>query len=1436
MAFEKLLILVMIALLKCTLGDSPTSAPTKATTTVNPLSVNVLARRKAVNQRILSVLGLGADTKEAKIEQACKDVYTGECKPGDLKARVADFFTERNKSICYNDILEKKSCTEHLPTLNPNWKSWGMSPSDVAKYFDTKIKLFHTDNMRVSCFSANLVEPDQFVERQAVTVQTTSGPAKQNVRSMHCANIVWSHAQESEEEVIHVLLAAVALKTRNCRYKVNMRQCTYIRRDDGKVDIPSYEHGGKHWIPGAFTMTVSADKPADGPCELTTTCLTEGSEVKPGLHAMRGFETTIVVPSKKSTGRRLMSSESGSNPCSSGTFLGEGSSAQVVGNKNDGPGEHITFCNGTYVSKIKLGKQHGCFTVRRVKAYRNCHPKEASISCVVDEELRECEGQRCMNIHLDVRGLVKITRGKYVEVITCDKDCLAKIPSGRGDIQIDCPGGKQHYLETNIVDINCPGPERFHGLMLYFCRMSHRPRTCITFFIWLAVGYGITCIAGTLLYYLLLFVCKTIKSLKRRFLVKGDFCIKCEQRCATSLEQSLHDECCSYNLCPYCGNRLPEDSLSRHVPNCPKKKERLEEIDLFLDYQLLPFLLYLLLKLALNFGVVLKRVSWLIILLVLILVTLAPVQGLPVQSGTEASESGIARPLLLAMEIVLALSLVIYIIFEAYRFRVKTILRREEEVSKAIMFKPEAAVLLTGRPLCLGDWNKKGTRQYNKKAKLRLISLVRLNAALVLISLILGLFTAGVTSFDSGALPSGIWEEEMELVQECGQECSILEDECVCPSESKTLRKLLFFKGLNSAASRMLNAHKLMTSVSIDAPWGAIQVESTYKPKLPVSNIELAWNSIEEQGDKIILSGKSTSILKLEERTGVQWSLGAESASEEKRLLVSVLDYTQVYSSTFQYITGDRTISEWPKATCTGDCPDRCACRTSTCLFKSWPHSRNWRCNPTWCWGVGTGCTCCGVDIERPFNKYFAVKWSTEYVRTDALVCVELTDLERHCDVVEAGSQFVIGPVRVVVSDPQNVQSKLPQEVLTVQKLDKHQHLDLMHVTNIISAKNACKLQSCTHGSPGDMQILHTDNLILNSHDDGANLAESIPEVNTTWMSWEGCDLDYYCTTGSWPSCTFTGVNTENTESFENLLNTEANLIDRYHFHSKRIYAQGATLQMDLKGRPKSGGGELTVLVDIKGLELHSKRVVLKGLEIKALSCTGCYSCSSGMSCTVDVRIEKPDEFTVHLRSTDPNTAISEGSIMARKLSGGPQSKVRAFTALKVSEVCVEIVEKNYCPTCKETDTKKCAKVDLQPPKDILLEHKGTLIKSQNDSCGSGIQCWSESTAGFATGVGSFFRSYFGSIGLGIVLTLLPLVAIVMFFLFGGRIIKLCFCIRCCRGMSRRSKLRDEKEEELKKTLKKFSKGGELFKKGSKDARTIAMVLAGKGKGYKEQV
>nr|7FGF_A Chain A, Glycoprotein C [Crimean-Congo hemorrhagic fever virus strain IbAr10200]7FGF_B Chain B, Glycoprotein C [Crimean-Congo hemorrhagic fever virus strain IbAr10200]7FGF_C Chain C, Glycoprotein C [Crimean-Congo hemorrhagic fever virus strain IbAr10200] len=515
----------------------------------------------------------------------------------------------------------------------------------------------------------------------------------------------------------------------------------------------------------------------------------------------------------------------------------------------------------------------------------------------------------------------------------------------------------------------------------------------------------------------------------------------------------------------------------------------------------------------------------------------------------------------------------------------------------------------------------------------------------------------------------------------------------------------------------LLNSTSLETSLSIEAPWGAINVQSTYKPTVSTANIALSWSSVEHRGNKILVSGRSESIMKLEERTGISWDLGVEDASESKLLTVSVMDLSQMYSPVFEYLSGDRQVGEWPKATCTGDCPERCGCTSSTCLHKEWPHSRNWRCNPTWCWGVGTGCTCCGLDVKDLFTDYMFVKWKVEYIKTEAIVCVELTSQERQCSLIEAGTRFNLGPVTITLSEPRNIQQKLPPEIITLHPRIEEGFFDLMHVQKVLSASTVCKLQSCTHGVPGDLQVYHIGNLLKGDKVNGHLIHKIEPHFNTSWMSWDGCDLDYYCNMGDWPSCTYTGVTQHNHASFVNLLNIETDYTKNFHFHSKRVTAHGDTPQLDLKARPTYGAGEITVLVEVADMELHTKKIEISGLKFASLACTGCYACSSGISCKVRIHVDEPDELTVHVKSDDPDVVAASSSLMARKLEFGTDSTFKAFSAMPKTSLCFYIVEREHCKSCSEEDTKKCVNTKLEQPQSILIEHKGTIIGKQNSTC-----------------------------------------------------------------------------------------------------------------------
>nr|ACH99798.1 glycoprotein precursor [Nairobi sheep disease virus]AED88227.1 glycoprotein precursor [Nairobi sheep disease virus]AMT75402.1 glycoprotein precursor [Ganjam virus] len=1423
--------------------------------------------KQLLSQRILAKMGMAVDFTDDELDTWCYRRYSN-CSSNDIESRIRDFFLITDRSECFDEVLVKRLCETTSPIIDRAWKIAGLKEEVVLREMGRRIFRFFTPALKVTCMSGSLNPSNQFVRFYNPTLERTSGPTIQNYDGMHCLNIENGLIKPSKVVVINVLMTTVDIRLESCRAFINAQQCTYTQHADGLVRVPTFvgPHGEKRII-GAYTMSFNLTDEKNKACTIKTTCVVKGKEVKKGQSQLRGFPTTIRLFKSVTGKRRLMSNEEEWTECGSGTQLNMATAVSVHNDKLGGPGKKLTICNGTTVSDIALNEGLGCYTINKIITGKVCKTGNTTGSCEVQPELQKCETGKCILIKQKNKGVVKLKRGKTVIITECQGSCLFAIPQDTGDITIDCSGGRQHYLEINIVDIHCPGKDKWKGFMLYICRVSSRPLVALTFGIWLTAGYLITCLASFILYNAILLISIAIKKLKQKREKKGDLCIKCEQHCMNLYDQELHELNCSFNLCPYCANRLSDDGLPRHVPRCPKRGERLEEIELYINYTRVPCLLRWALSTSVQVGTVIKRLSWFGVLLTLFFLTISPVQGFPLENppiGT-ATDSNIIYGLagfIFALVLMLNLKKTHYgSVFHVIDglglcslcdTRIDSLMEEtahelccafdccpychqvsesngshcfhmricvSKEISKKML--KAAGKLFT---------NKLVSREGFFANKIQLLyQRSKVVSTLILTVLLLLIILKPAAAFDSGPLPDGTWEEEESLIRSCDQECVLEQDECLCPGEHRAGRRLLFLSGLQDAARRMTESHRLLTSVSIDAPWGAINIESTFKPLLAASNIDLSWNSAEEQGDKIVLSGRSTGIIKLQERTGLMWKMSSEKASESKNLLVSIMDFSQLYNSIFQYITGDRSLSEWPKAVCTGECPDRCGCQTSTCYHKEWPHTRNWRCNPTWCWGIGTGCTCCGMDVERYFNKYFGVKWALEYVRTDVVVCVELTNEERHCDLVQAGSRFSIGPVSVTLSDPQNVVNRLSSSIMTIQEISDNGILDVMHVSKVISAENACKLQSCTHGSPGDLQILHTDNLIKGEMSSGINLAHLDPQVNTSWMSWEGCDLDYFCTVGDWPSCTYTGVNSINTDSFTNLINTETDYTSKFHFHSKRISARGDTLQMDLKARPNVGGGEMTVLVEVNGLELHSKKISLKGLKLSNLKCSGCFACSPGLSCTVIARLESPDEFTIHLRSTSRDVVVAETSVTARKAETGAKSSFRAFAVKDVKEICLEVVEKEYCPSCSIEDLKICISVTLEPPKDILIEHKGTIVQHYNKSCDEGYNCWIGSVSGFFVGVKDFFEKNFGSVIIGIVSTVLPLILTVLFFVYGRRLFCLCrLCHKkCCRGSSRGRDgySRLSQEEEIKEIIKKFNRNGELLGRGENDKRTVARMF-----------
>lgn len=433
------------------------------------------------------------------------------------------------------------------------------------------------------------------------------------------------------------------------------------------------------------------------------------------------------------------------------------------------------------------------------------------------------------------------------------------------------------------------------------------------------------------------------------------------------------------------------------------------------------------------------------------------------------------------------------------------------------------------------------------------------------------------------------------------------------------------------------------------------------------------------------------------------------------------------------------------------------------------------------------------------------VKWKVEYIKTEAIVCVELTSQERQCSLIEAGTRFNLGPVTITLSEPRNIQQKLPPELVTLHPKIEDGFFDLMHVQKVMSASTVCKLQSCTHGVPGDLQIYHVGNLLKGDRVNGHLIHKVEPHLNTSWMSWDGCDLDYYCNMGDWPSCTYTGVTQHNRAAFINLLNIETDYTKIFHFHSKRVTAHGETPQLDLKARPKYGAGEITVLVEVADMELHTKKIEISGLRFASLTCSGCYACSSGISCKVRIHVEEPDEFTVHIKSSDPDVVAASSSLMARKIEFGVDSTFKAFSSMPKDSLCFYIVERDYCSSCNKEDTQKCVVAKLEQPQSILIEHKGTIIGKQNDTCGARAGCWLESVKSFFYGLKNMLGGIFGNVILGIILFLAPFALLLFFFFFGWKIL---FCFRCCRrtrGLFKYKHIKDDEEVGYKKIIERLN-------------------------------
>ncbi|AMT75417.1 glycoprotein precursor [Raza virus] len=629
-----------------------------------------------------------------------------------------------------------------------------------------------------------------------------------------------------------------------------------------------------------------------------------------------------------------------------------------------------------------------------------------------------------------------------------------------------------------------------------------------------------------------------------------------------------------------------------------------------------------------------------------------------------------------------------------------------------------------------------------------------------------------VNSLEKVRLKPGEWENEIREVSVCTDDCLFLENKCICPQKEHQRFK-------RSLLEAKVNEQSAKYHADVQAPWGNVHIDGTYKPKYSEKSIKMAWTSAEyDESGKLKLNGRAEAYLKLEPKSGISFELASEKSLEKRMLTINLIDFTQVYKTRFEYITGDRKLGDWMHGTCSGDCPTKCGCDTPTCLNTKWMNSRNWHCNPTWCWRMDAGCTCCGTDVTEPFDKFVLSKWKVEYSGTAYIACVEFHNDKRTCDVIADGTIFEHGPYKIQLSEVNNIQRKLPGEIALLHSISEEGSFDLLSVKEVMSSENLCKLESCAHGGAGDYQIFDLRSLTSNNIDNEHFLTpkEKLKNIKHSWISWNGVVQRYSCSVGHWPDCKTSGVVQKNTGAFENLIAISENYTSEFYFHALHTSLGAAVPSLELEGRPYKGGGNIQVMLEVDGLILEPKEAVIGRLDFNLLSCTGCFGCVTGVTCLGTVLIEGVEDINVHLKSKTEHFEISHASFPVHT-HNETQFEIKGFSPIQISKICLEVEEGKNCHTCPQP-VSSCTSAELQPPAEIVLEHRSTLKSTQVDKCGSGFSCWLGGVKSFFGSLSNLFGNFLGKY-ITSILTLAGLVlgsAALVF--FGPRVF---FCLKYCK-------------------------------------------------------
>ncbi|QMP82377.1 glycoprotein [red goblin roach virus 1] len=518
-------------------------------------------------------------------------------------------------------------------------------------------------------------------------------------------------------------------------------------------------------------------------------------------------------------------------------------------------------------------------------------------------------------------------------------------------------------------------------------------------------------------------------------------------------------------------------------------------------------------------------------------------------------------------------------------------------------------------------------------------------------------------------------------LDECKPGCFKVNLECRCATEDhfyRTIRRLLTVEGSMAHVAPIENSR------------GFINVNSTMNPVFSEDTIELTFQSSTRTGDTVVISGNSIIDIVPSEESGITFRVGSEESDEKRSVSVVLKTIAQVYRTKFIRWVSNREVITSSEMDCTGDCTSKCSCNGTACLSKKWPEDRSWSCNPSWCWSIGDGCTCCTLKAKAKPESGLLSIWETEYLETRAVVCINLDNKRFSCKEVVGGGTFSVDKIEVGITKPFGTFDVLPKLIAVKHNLD-HTHPSIRQITDIYLEPDICGERHCTHGEIGDFSFTRIETLSIASKLTGKEVI----------MSWKGVGIDRVCEFSIGPRCVETGVVSDQSELFRNFELTSNSMNNKFRPITTSVYeGQSGSLGLQLTVSPLVNKGMMQLLLKVRGMELHAKRVTPVVSKFELLKCGGCRNCYQGFWCTVKASLTKPESYYLHLISKSKSVSVDRRSVLVTNQV--EVLNISLFSPIPESEVEICVEETNTCS--------KKENISLQEPVPILIEQGKQVI------------------------------------------------------------------------------------------------------------------------------